>query len=174
MPLTSGQRIRQRIQDFPRLADAVYIGDGVATRHLLPHVNLSSASAYVNVGTPPTGWSGTGATFNASGYVDFAGPVAALSAFRVTYVHSVFDDAVLDEYLSAEGSIGGAALQCAYDLQFDALKRAKWRAPDGAEYDDVDAMKMLKEIIDAIRREQNDEAVYGGGFQSWAVTQEEV
>lgn len=174
MPLSSAQRVRQRIQDFPRPYDGVFVGDGLATRFALPHVNLTSASAYVTIGSPPTGWSGTGATFNSSGYLEFANVIPALSSFRVAYVHSVFSDEIIDEYVSAEGGVNGAALQCAYDLQFDALKRAKWRAADGAEFDDTKAMDMLGKIIDTLKAEQTEEAIYGGGFQSWAITQEEI
>jgi hypothetical protein len=171
MPLTSAQLVRQRIQDLPAYNDiATMIGDGTANSFKLPHVNLTTASAYVPVAA---GWSATGATFDATfGIVSFPSAFSAQSAFRVTYVHTVFAEAVIDEYVSAYGVLG-AALQCAYDLQFDALKRAKWRSPAGDEYDDTDARNALKDIISALTHEQEQDAIFGGGFNSWSVTQAE-
>ncbi len=169
MPLTSAQLVRQRIQDLPALYDnAAFIGDGTANSFTLPHHNLTTASAYVSVAA---GWSATGATFDTVlGEVAFSAPISALSAFRVRYVHTVFAESVIDEYVSAYGVLG-AALQCAYDLQFDSLKRAEWRSPAGDEYSDVDAGKFLKDIISAIKDEMQTEAIFGGGFNSWSETQ---
>lgn len=170
MPLTSAQLVRQRIQDIPRYYEnATLLGDGTARRFTLPHTNLTTASAYV---VANGAWSATGATFNVTGYVDFSGVISANTAFRVTYVHTVFADAVIDEYVSAHGVVG-AALQCAYDLQFDGLKRSRWQSPDGASYDDTMARSQLNDIISALKEEQADEATQGGMMWSWSMNQQD-
>jgi hypothetical protein len=171
MPLTSAHLVRQRIQDEPQYANATYRGDGTANEFALPHRNLSSGSAFVPLGG--TAWSATAATFNPSGTVTFSNVISANSAFNVRYVHSVFSDAVIDSYLSAQGSIDGAALQCAYDLQFDAIKRAKWASPDGSQYDDTQARETIREIIATLQEKARQEAIGGGQIQSWAETQGE-
>jgi hypothetical protein len=171
MPLTNIQLVRQRIQDEPLYANATYRGDGTANEFALPHRNLSSGSAFVPLGG--TAWSATAATFNPSGIVTFANVISANSAFNVRYIHSVFSDDVIENYLSAQGSIDGAALQCAYDLQFDALKRAKWASPDGSQYDDSQARETIREIIATIQANRRDEAINDGAIQSWSETQAE-
>lgn len=167
--LTDLSRLRQRITDHPRRADDTYHGDGLASQFTLPHTHLTSGSAFVPT---PTGWSATGATFDPSGVVTFANTISANSAFRVTYVHSVFPDAVLTDYLTTYGSINAAALQCAYDLSFDALKRARWAAA-GASYDDTDARNTLHDLISALRTDLTDAALHAGALAPWSETQGE-
>lgn len=171
MPLTSADLVRQRIQDPLVYEDATYYGDGTATRFKLPHVNLQSGSAWVAPGG--NAWVSTGATFNVTGYVDFAQVVSAQSAFRVAYVHSVWSDDTIGEYITAGGGILGAALQCAYDLQFDNGKRSQWMAANGATYNNVQAGHFIKDIISAIKEEMHEEAVGGGSMWSWSETQGE-
>lgn len=161
MPLTSAQRVRQRIQDEPRRADAVYRGDGTATQFSLPHNNITSGSAFVPAAA---GWSATGAAFDTSGFVTFSNVVSANSAFRLVYVHSVFSDAVIDEYVSAYGQ--AAALQCAYDLLFDATKRARWAAGE-TSYDDTEARHVLRDIISALKAELQEGALGVGEVMGW-------
>lgn len=169
MTWTSANAVRQRIQDPPKYYDnANMLGDGTANRFMLPHVNIMSASAFVPLNA--TSWTATGATFNPSGYVDFSGVISALSAFRVSYVYTIFSDEAIGEYISASG-INGAILQCAYDLYFDGFKRAKWRSPDGSEYDDTAALQALDKLIDKLKEEQFEDATQYGGFQSWSLTQ---
>jgi len=166
MPLTSAAYVRQRIQDEPLYANTTYHGDGTANEFTLPHRNLTSGSAFVPLGG--TAWTATAATFNPSGCVTFSNVISG--AFNVRYVHSVFSDDVIENYLSAQSSIDGAALQCAYDLQFDAIKRAKWAAPDGSNFDDTQARETIREIIAAIQAKMREESIYDGAIQSWAET----
>lgn len=165
----TAQLVRQRIQDFLQYEDTTYYGDGTATRHKLPHVNLQSGSAWV----APAGnaWVATGATFNVTGYMDFANVVSAQTAFRVAYVHSVWSDDVIGEYVTAGGGINGATLQCAYDLLFDNVKRSRWMAANGAQYDNIQAGQFAKDIISAIKAEMFEEATQYGAMTSWAENQ---
>ena len=177
MALSTAQQIRLRVQDAPRIADVVRYGDGSASAFDLQHVNVISASAFVMVsagGTPPTGWSATGATFNASGYVTFSGVPSANSALKLRYVYSTFSDDEIDHFQTAGGNINGAALEAVQTLMFDGLKRSKWAAPDGSEYSDVDAMKLLTDMYDRFKKEELEDGIAGGGFGQWAITQSEV
>lgn len=169
MTLSSASLVRQRIQDFPQPIDDTYYGDGTATRYKFAYTNLVSATAYVAPGG--TAWSATaGATFNVSGYLDFTDRVSANSAFRVVGVQSVWSDEAIGDYLTAEGSVLGAALQCAYDLQFDNVKRSRWMAANGAQYDNMQAGAYVKDIISAIKEEMREDAVSDGAMTSWAET----
>jgi hypothetical protein len=161
MPLTPLQRLRQRVQDEPRRVDAVYQGDGRAAAFALPHTHLTSGSAFVPAAP---GWSATAATFDPSGVVTFANPISANSAFRVVYVHSVFSDSVLEDYASAYGD--AAALQCAYDLLFDATKRARWAAA-GASYDDTEARLTVRDLISALKAELTDQSLHTAALHPW-------
>ncbi len=171
MPLPTAQLVRQRIQDPLRREDATYYGDGTANVYGLPHVNLQSGSAWI----APAGnaWVTTGATFDPTGFVTFANSVSANSAFRVVYVHSIFGDDVIAEYISANGSVLGAALQCAYDLQFDNVKRSRWMAANGAQFDNMQAGAYVDKIIAAIKEEMMEEAINYGQVNSWSETQGE-
>ena len=120
---------------------------------------------------PGTAWSATGATFDVTGYVTLSGIISANSAFRVEYAHTVFADNVIDEYVSAEGSLIGAALLCAYDLQFDAIKRSRWMAANGSQFDDTNGAKVVDGIIARLEKQQAQEAMGAGGFWSWAEEQ---
>lgn len=173
MPLTDIQAVRQRIQDEPGYeAGRIMQGDGVSTVFSLPVRNLTTASAFVGIGTPtPTAWSATGATFNPTGYVTFANPISANSAFMCQYAYSVFSDDVISAYLVTGGGVNGAALQCAYDLLFDALKRASWRGADGSTYDDRLLRDELRGIISALKHEEEEQAIFGGAMASWAENQ---
>lgn len=170
MALPSAQLVRQRVQDYPQFANTTYYGDGTATRHMLPHTNLTSASAFVAPGG--TAWSATaGATFNLTGYVDFSSVIPTQTAFRVEYVYTVWGDDVIDEYISAAGSVLGAALKCAYDLQFDNVKRSRWMAANGASYDNIQAGAYVKDIIAGIKEEMMVDNAQYGAMTSWAENQ---
>lgn len=167
MALTSGQQVRLKIQDIPRVAMDTYAGDGTASAFTLPHVNITTGAAYV---TQAGAWSATGATFT-SGIVAFADPVPAASGFMVHYTHSVFSDDEIDHFMSAGGSVNGAAIEAVQALMFDGLKRQKWVAADGSEVDDTGALRMLTDLYKALKQEQQDNAIIGGGFNSWAENQ---
>jgi hypothetical protein len=167
MSLTSAQQVRLGIQDAPKIENKVYYGDGLGTGFNLPHVNITSATAFVSgIG----GWSATGATF-ASGIVAFAKPISANSAFLVNYVHSVFSDDEIDHMLSAGGNVNGARLEAVKTLMFDGLKRAKWQSPDGTQFDDTQAQNLLVKMYEKFEDEQRQDAVGGGTIYSWGANQ---
>lgn len=177
MTLTTAQWVRLRIQDQPLVADDVFAGDGSASLFNLRHRNLTSATAFIMVsagGVPPTGWSATGCTFNASGYVEFSAVLTVNLPWRARYVHSVFSDDEIGHFTAVGGDIIGASIEAVQTLMFDGLKRAAWAAPDGSEYDDTKAMTLLKDLYATLKQEQDEGAFAAGGFQGWAITQEEL
>ncbi len=171
MTLTDAQAVRLKIQDIPAVADSTFVGDGTAVQFALPQRNLSSASAFVPIGG--TAWSATGATFNASGFVEFSGVISASSAWRARYTYSVFSDAEVQHFLDTGGSVNGAALEAVQTLMFDGLKRASWSAPDGTSYNDTAAIGLLRSLYDTLKAEQHEAAISGGANESWSLLQEE-
>jgi hypothetical protein len=169
MALTSAQALRLKVQDAPLRADSTYYGDGTAASFALPHRNLVSASAFVPNGAA---WTATGATFNPTGVVEFSGVISANSAFRTVYVHSTFSDDEIDHFISAGGSINGAAMEAVHALMFDATKRARWAAPDGTTYDDTMAMNALRDLYKVLESELAAEAFGGGQIFGWGLNQE--
>lgn len=169
MPFTTAQQTRIRISDPPTLEDKTYYGDGIAATFLLPHKNLVSASAFIPVGG--TAWSATGATFNPTGSVAFSGVVSANSAFRVTYQYSVFSDDEIDYFVSAGGSVAGAALEAVHSLMFDGLRRAYWAAPDGSTLDDRGAQTHLRDMERQLVEELQRDATVNGAMPSWSLNQ---
>ena len=170
MALTTAQQVRLKIADAPLLADATYHGDGTADSFVLPHSNITSATAYVPLGA--TAWTATGCTFNASGAVAFSGVISANSAYRVTYTHSTFSDEEIGNFLTAGGaSVNGAALEACEALMFDATKRSRWMAPDGSQFDDTKAQDHLRGMWSALRQGAADEAIAGGSIASYSLTQ---
>lgn len=168
MPLTTAQQVRLKIQDQPVIADATYIGDGSATVFQLPNRNITSGTAYIGAGA---GWSSTGAAFDASGFVSFSGVISANSAWRARYVHSTFSDDEIDHFITAGGDVNGAALEAVGALMFDGLRRAKWASPDGTEYDDTAAMKLLSDLYDRLEKERGEAAILSGGIVGWSEEQ---
>lgn len=173
MTLTTAQQVRLRIQDIPAVFDITWNADGSATEYPLrngaaEYRNIISATAYV----PLSGvWSATGATFNTSGYVEFSGVVAKNSALRARGVNSVFSDDEIGHFTAVGGSVAGAALEAARVLMFDALKRAKWAAPDGTTYDDTAAIQALKDLVADLKEETEGDSSSAGGFASWSMNQ---
>lgn len=174
MALTTAQQVRLLVQDFPRLRDQVFYGDGLASSFVLPWQNITSGSAFVPVGAGGgTAWSATGATFNASGMVSFnTASFPSASAFRVTCVDSVFSDDEIGHFTAVGGDVKGAALEALNSLLFDAGKRARWYSPDGASYDDIGSITALMAARSAIKADQYVEAAGDAHFQSWAENQE--
>jgi len=170
MTLSTAQQVRLKIQDLPAVANDTYYGDGTATLFLLPHRNLTSGTAYVPIGG--TAWTATGAVFDASGYVQFSGILPAGSAFRVQYVHSVFSDEEIGHFTAAGGTVNGAALQAIEALMFDSLKRARWMAPDGTQFDDTQAQGQLLRMYEVLGQQAKEEAIAGGAVESWGMEQE--
>ena len=166
MALTTAQQVRLRIQDLPVVADVTRTFDGSASAFQLEHGNLTSGTAFV----PAAGlWSAlTGVTFNVSGYVTFTAVQSANSAWRTRYVHSVFSDEEIGHFTAVGGNVAGAALQAVESLLFDGLKRAKWAAPDGTQYDDTAALDNLWKMHSALNEEEMESETDAVGFESWA------
>lgn len=167
MALTTLQRVRLKIQDVPAVADVTTYGDGSALHFALQHPHVTSGSAFV---PGAGGWSATGAAF-ASGWATLGTAISANSAVRFRYVHSVFSDDELEDWIGTGGSVNGAAVQAVEALMFDGLRRAAWRASDGTEYDDTKAIDLLKALHDKLKDEEHEAALGDGGFESWTVNQ---
>lgn len=170
MSLTTAQQVRLKVADLPRLADLTFYGDGMASAFLLPHNNISSGSAFV----PGTNiWAATGATFNESGLVSFTGVISANSAFRTTYVYSVFSETEVSAFIEAGGSVIGASLEALQTLMFDAAKRARWMGADGTQYDDTLSSDNLWKAWSALQDQQFQEGAAVVGLQSWTLNQQD-
>ena len=168
MALTTAQQVRLGIQDQPLWEDRVMSGDGLTFRwNLSPHTNVSSGTAYVSV---PNGWLVTGSTWYsnpASVYLDRR--VSANSAFRLTYIHSVFSDDEIDYFVSANGNtILGAQIAAVETLMFDSLKRASWTSPDGMSVNDTQAQSMLQQMHDRLVSQRAD-SIIDGAVGHWDV-----
>jgi len=175
MPLDTAQQVRLRIQDQPLRADETFFADGSASAFQLPHRNVQSGTGFVFVsagGVPVTGWSATGVDFDASGLVTFSAVPSAESALRAVYVHSTFSDDEIGHFTAVGGSVVGASLEAVQALMFDSLKRARWGAADGSQYDDTKAMDQLRYMHSALKEEVNEGEVAAGGFQNWSLEQE--
>jgi hypothetical protein len=171
MPLDITAQVRSRISDRLRYGEESRGGDGLGSVFKLaqgaPASTLTAASAYVQVAA---GWSATGATFNTDiGTVTFQSAISANSAWRVDYQWSVFSQDEITNFLSVGGSVPAAALEAVRALMFDGLRRARWAAPDGSNYDDTAALAQLQKLYDQIWAELREGPA--GGFQSW--TQEQ-
>lgn len=173
MAFTNVQKVRIKIADPPVLEDFTRYGDGTAQYFVLPHVNLTTASAYVPVGAGGTAWSATGCSFDASGTLSFSAVVSANSAYKVRYVHTNFSDDEVQNFLDEGGSIVGASLAAIESLMFDAVKRARWMASDGTSYDDTSAQSHLRAMHDVLSTQLENEVLSGGGFGSWSTGQED-
>lgn len=175
MTLTTAQQVRLRIQDAPAFADLTFYGDGQRSGFDLlqgaaSYRNITSGSAFVLAAGI---WSATAATFGGSGTVVFSGVISANTAFRTRFVYSTFSDEEIGHFTAVGGGVVGAALEAVNALRFDALKRARWAAPDGSTYDDTAAMAALKQLYDDLVAEINQPGVAEGGFASWAEGQNE-
>lgn len=174
--LTTAQQVRGRIQDQPQRFDEQYAGDGLRADYEVQVgnarvTNLISATAYIVAGGI---WSATGATFDASGFVTFNGVISANTAYRVVGVQSVFSEAEIGHFTAVGGSVAGAALEAVNWLRFDALKRARWFGADGTQYDDTAAIKAVEKLYDDLRQELIEAESDTGGFESWALNQDDV
>ena len=169
MPLTTAQRIRLKIADAPRIADLTRYGDGTAVTFTTEQTNLTSGSAFVPNGAA---WATTGATFNASGFYTFANVISANSAYRVSYVYSVFSDAEIDDFLAVGGTVIGAAVEAVGTLMFDSMRCARWMASDGASYDNTSSQSHARMLYDKLLEELEREGISAGSFGSWALGQD--
>lgn len=172
-PLTTAQQVRLRIRDPWRYAEELRVGDASAAEFKLaqgaPFSTLSALSAYVFL-PAPTGWSATGGTFDTTlGLVQFSGIISANSAWRARYQWAVFSEDEVGHFTAVGGTIAGAALEAVRALMFDGLKRAKWAAPDGTEYDDTAAMRLLEKMEERLIEEIRQDPA--GGIESWSEQQ---
>lgn len=174
MPLSTGQQVRLRISDRYRYAEEIQYGNGSASGFKLgqgaPFSNISAASVYV--GTGAGGWSATGGTIDTGlGLVRLSAIISANSAVRFDYQWSVFSDEEVGYFTAVGGTVAGAALEAVRSLMFDSLRRSRWAAPDGTEYDDTAAQKQLiemeKRLLDEIERADGAQ----GGIESWSEQQ---
>lgn len=175
MSLTTAQQVRLRIADPWRYAQEVRAGDGTASAFKLaqgaPHSTISAASALV---ATTAGWSSTGATFEtAFGLATFSGVISAQSAWMAAYQWAVFSEEEVGNFITAGGStVLGASLEACLALMFDGVKRAKWSAPDGSDYDDTAALKHLNDLYDRLKEESDiGEFAASGGIESWGEQQ---
>lgn len=169
MTLTDLQKMRVKIADLPVSENITLYGDGLAQVFQMAHQNTTTASAYVPVGG--TAWSATACTFNTSGVVSFSGTISANSAFNVRYIHTTFSDDEAQNFLDEGGSVVGGALAAVESLMFDSLKRARWMAADGSQYDDTSAQSMLAKMHEILSAQVVAESSESGGFGSWALNQ---
>lgn len=174
MPLSLSDQVRLRISDRWRFAEEVRHGDGLASQFKLaqgaPFSSVRELSAYHTAGG---GWSAVTASAQDTGLgtITLTGLLQPNSAVRFAYQWAVFSDEEIGQFTAVGGSVPGAALQAVRTLMFDSLRRAKWRAPDGTEYDDTAAMRMLKDmeerLLDEIERDDGPQ----GGIESWSEQQ---
>jgi hypothetical protein len=175
MTLTTAEQVRGRIQDLPQIVDLTQYGDGQSSAFWVGGGtlrNLTSASAFVPDASGR--WSATGASVDPSGFVTFATVLPAHSAYRVRGVYSVFSEAEIGHFTAVGGSVAGAALEAVRWLRFDALRRARWAAPDGSEYDDTAAITALERLQADLQQECAPDDSAGLGFESWALGQDEA
>lgn len=173
MPLSNLDIIRSRIQDYAKAEDIFDYGDGLKTRFNLPHKNIMSATALVVVGG--TAYSATAATFNVSGYVTFSSIIPLNTAVNFQYVQSTFSDDEIGYFTaSGGGSVAGAALLAIRALRFDGLKRARWMASNGTQFDSTNAITELGRIESALKAElEEDAALAGGSVIGWSEGQQD-
>lgn len=170
MTLTTLQAVRLKIQDPPIAQNLTLYGDGTATVFHMQHTNLSNGAAYVP-GAGASSWSATGCAVDASGRFVFSTVISANSAFNVRYEHTNFSDDEVQQFLTEGGGVAGAAKAAVEALMFDAVKRARWMASDGSQYDDTAAQNHLREMHKILDEEVDKAAIEGGGFGSWALNQ---
>lgn len=172
MTLTIPQQVRLRIQDPYRYGAEELLGDGYNATFKLaqgaPYSTITGASAFMRLASA---YSGTGATFDqALGVVSFSATISANSAFKVTYQWSVFSDDEIGQFTAVGGSVAGAALEAVKTLQFDSLRRARWAAPDGSQYDDTKAQDTLLKMYELLWKELRESPE--GGIESWSEQQQ--
>ncbi len=175
MPLATADQVRLRISDRWRWAEEVKAGDGSGSGFKLaqgaPFSNLSAASAFILLPTP-SGWSATGATIDTGlGLVTFSAVITAQTAWRAQYQWAVFSDEEIGHFTAVGGSVAGAALEAVRTLMFDGLRRARWAAPDGTEYDDTKALDHLQKMHAILLEETKLDEGAVGGIESWSENQ---
>jgi len=168
MALTTAQQVRLRIADTPKRVIVTRYGDGTATVFQMEHENLVTASAYVPVAA---GWSATACTLNPSGTFEFSDRVSANSAIQFDYVHTIFSDDEINHFISAGGTIVGAAVEAVGTLMFDALRCSRWFASDGSSNDNTSSQNHARSMYELLKKELDEQAVDSGGFGSWALNQ---
>jgi hypothetical protein len=97
--------------------------------------------------------------------------ISANSAYNVRYIHTTFSDDEITNFLDVGGTILGAALEAVEALMFDAIKRARWMASDGTQYDDTSAQSHLARMHELLSTQIEAESTSAGGFGSWAINQ---
>lgn len=166
-------QVRLRINDRWRYAAEELFGNGYdATFKLAQGAPYSTITAGTATMRLSSSYSATGASFDtALGLVSFSGVISANSAFRASYQWVVFSDADVTQFISdGGGSVAGASLEAVRTLMFDHLKRARWSAPDGTEYDDTQSRVLLKQMYDLLKAEVDE--IPAGGIEAWSEQQQ--
>lgn len=167
-------QVRLRVSDRWRYGEEVRGGDGSASGFKLaqgaPFASIQSGSAFVST---PAGWSATGGvTFDTGlGLLTFTNVISANSAWRASYVWALFSDDEITNFITIGGGIPGAALEACRTLMFDSLRRSRWAAPGGSQYDDTKAMDQLQKLYDQLLEELRDNQGTGG-IETWAENQQ--
>jgi hypothetical protein len=169
MTLTSAQRVRLKIADTPKRVIVQRYGDGTASTFQVEHTNLVSESAYVPAAN---GWSATGCTVDTTGLFLFSGRISAASAVQFDYVHTVFSDTEIDQFLTDGGTIIGASVEALGTLMFDAMRCSRWFASDGSSNDNTSSQSHARAMYDILVAELSAEGIDSGGFGSWALNQD--
>ena len=168
MALTTAQQVRLKIADTPKRVIVTRYGDGTATTFQVEHENLVTASAYVPVAA---GWSATGCTMDASGLFTFSGRISANSAIQFDYVHTIFSDDEIDNFIAVGGTVIGASVEALGTLLFDAMRCSRWMASDGSSNDNTSAQSHARSMYDILVQEMSNEGISAGGFGSWSLGQ---
>ena len=173
MALTTAQQVRLKIQDPWRFGEEDQFADGTASAFKMqqgaPYSTIISASASVY----RAGWSATGGTWNtALGRVEFSSVLAGDARLHFNYLWAVFSDDEIGHFTAVGAGVNGAALEAVQTLMFDAWKRARWQTPDGTQYDDSRALDNLLKMQSALSAQVAEDVGPAGGFESWAVSQE--
>lgn len=168
MELTQIQKVRLKIADPPVQENLTLYGDGMATWFTMAHQNISNGLVFVPNGAS---WSATGAAVDPSGTFILNSVISANSAINFRYQHTNYSDDEIQNFLNEGGSVAGAAKAAIESLMFDAVKRARWMAADGSQYDDTSAQSHLVKMYEKLELEVEKEAIVAGGFGSWSVNQ---
>lgn len=168
MALSDLQTLRLKISDTPSIETYEDVGDGQRSAFVLPDRVIYSGSALVH--DAQGRYTATGATLE-SGMLTFSGVISANSAFMAQYVTVTFSDDEVQQFLDDGGSVIGGAIEAVQSLLFDTVKRVRWMAPDGTQYDDTQAKEKLAALLDKFNEQQEREAFSSGGIVGWGENQ---
>ena len=171
---TTAQQVRSIVADVPKRHIHEWLGDGSGSSFIVPHENITSAVVEV-IGTNSQWSAAANAAIDISGYVTLSDVQSANSGIRGVYVWSVWSEDEIGYYITAGGTVLGAATNVLRSLMFDTAKRSRWASPDGTQYDDTQIIFAIERMYKALKDEhEQEDGVSGGGFNEWAIEQESV